>query len=99
MLTCYFGKWPWYFPYFLHSCKFNPTIDFILITDNAEAIANKPDNVIIVKKSLNEIKDIASKKLGFVVATDDPYKLCDFKPAYGFLFREIMKGSIDEESF
>jgi hypothetical protein len=90
IITCYFGKWPWYFPYFLHSCKFNPTIDFIIITDNAEEILNKPDNVIILKKKLNEIVNTASKKIGFTIVIDNPYKLCDFKPAFGFLFPEII---------
>ena len=73
IVTCYFGKWPWYFPYFLHSCKFNPTIDFIIITDNTEQILNKPNNVKIIKKDLNNIKASASTKLKFKVAIDDPY--------------------------
>lgn len=85
------GKWPWYFPYFLHSCKYNPSIDFIIITDNNNPIDNLPSNVVIIEKSLAEIEDSVSSKLGFKVAIDDPYKLCDFKPAYGFLFPEILK--------
>ena len=92
LVTCYFGKWPWYFPYFLHSCKYNPTIHFIIVTDNAEPVFNTPGNVIIIQKKLNEIVSIASKKLGFAVAINEPYKLCDFKPAFGFLFPELVKG-------
>lgn len=91
IITCYIGKFPWYFPYFLHSCKFNPTVDFIIITDNNEAIKSKPDNVKILHKTLEEIKTIACEKLGFVVNIDFPYKLCDFKPAYGFIFHEIIQ--------
>jgi len=92
ILTCYFGKWPWYFPYFIHSCKFNPTIDFIIITDNDDPIPDKPENVKIIPKMLDEIKVTASKKLGFAVNIEYPYKLCDFKPAYGFLFPEVVEG-------
>lgn len=92
MLTCWYGPYPWYFPYFVHSCKFNRSVDFIVITDNKETIHNKPSNVIIWHKTLEEIRTIASKKLGFKVNIDYPYKLCDFKPAYGFLFPEIIKG-------
>lgn len=92
ILTCYFGKWPWYFPYFLHSCKFNPTIDFIIITDNVEPINYLPGNVIIIQKTLNEINTTTSEKLGFSIKIEYPYKLCDFKPAYGFLFSEIIGG-------
>jgi len=91
VLTCWYGPYPWYFPYFVHSCRFNPTIDFIIITDNKELIPDKPDNVIIVDKSLADVRNFASEKLGFQVNIDYPYKLCDFKPAYGFIFSEIVK--------
>ena len=90
ILTCWYGSYPWYFPYFVHSCKFNPTIDFIIITDNDQPIPDKPQNVKIIYKALEEIKAIASEKLGFAVNIDYPYKLCDFKPAYGFIFSEIL---------
>lgn len=92
LLTCWYGNYPWYFPYFIHSCGYNPSIDFIIITDNTELIPHKPENVKIICKTLDEIKTIATEKLGFVVNIDYPYKLCDFKPAYGFLFPEIIDG-------
>jgi hypothetical protein len=91
ILTCWYGTYPWYLPYFIHSCTYNPTIDFIIITDNKEPIPNKPVNVKIVYKTLDDIKTRASKKLSFAVNIDYPYKLCDFKPVYGFLFPEIIK--------
>lgn len=91
VLTCWYGEYPWYFPYYVHSCKFNPTIDFYIITDNIEEIQNKPDNLIIIPKKLNDIKKMASEKLGYTVSLDYPFKLNDFKPAYGFLFSEIFK--------
>src|SRR5665811_1376568 len=92
ILTCWYGSYPWYFPYFIHSCSYNPTIDFFIITDNHALIHNKPENVKIIYKTLEEIKKAASEKLGIKVNIDYPYKLCDFKPAYGFLFPEIIKG-------
>jgi hypothetical protein len=91
-ITCWYGKYPWYLPYFMHSCSFNPTVDFYIITDNTSKITNKPVNVKIIYKTLAEIKATASQKLGFTVNIDYPYKLCDFKPAYGFLFPEIIRG-------
>lgn len=90
ILTCWYGPYPWYFPYFIHSCSFNPKVDFIIITDNANPISNKPENVVILHKTFDDIKCIASKKLGFEVIIDNPYKLCDFKPAYGFIFSDIL---------
>ena len=92
VLTCWYGNYPWYFPYYVHSCSFNPTIDFYIITDNLDEIPNKPDNLIIVYKTLEEIKLMASQKLGFEVSLDYAFKLNDFKPAYGFLFPELFQG-------
>ena len=92
ILTCWYGPYPWYFPYFIHSCSYNPTIDFIIITDNKEPLPNNSTNVRVINKSIDEIKKRASQKLGFPVKIDCPYKLCDIKPAYGFLFPEITKG-------
>jgi len=92
VLTCWYGPYPWYFPYYVHSCSFNPTIDFYIITDNLDEIPNKPDNLIIIYKTLADIKKIASEKLGFGVSLDYAFKLNDFKPAYGFLFPKIFEG-------
>ncbi len=92
IITCWYGPFPWYFPYFVHSCGYNPTVDFIIITDNLELIPNKPQNVIVVYRTLDNIIESASEKFGFRVNIDYPYKLCDFKPAYGFIFPEIIEG-------
>lgn len=92
ILTCWYGPYPWYFPYFIHSCSFNPRVDFFIITDNKEPIPGKPANVTIIHKTLDQVKAIASQKLGLTVSIDYAYKFCDFKPAYGFLFPEIIAG-------
>lgn len=91
VILCWYGPYPWYLPYFVQSCSYNPTIDFYVITNNSYEIPRKPNNVIIINKALDEIMDIASNRLGFNANMDHPYKLCDFKPAYGFLFPEIIK--------
>ncbi|MDR6159296.1 hypothetical protein QF023_002812 [Chryseobacterium sp. SLBN-27] len=91
VITCWYGKYPWYLPYYLHSCAFNPSIDFIIITDNKEKPDNVPENVKIINRTLNDIINSTSEKLGFKINIDYPYKLCDFKPAYGFMFPEIIK--------
>jgi hypothetical protein len=90
VIICYFGEWPWYFDYYIHSCSFNPTVDFFIITDNVYSKALSK-NVYFVKKSLKDIKILASKKLGFEVALDYAYKICDFRPAYGLIFSDITK--------
>lgn len=91
ILICYYGQFPWYFPYFLHSCKFNPTIDFIIFSD-IECQYSLSPNVKIINKSFREIRELASKKLEISVNIDFPYKLCDFKPAYGLIFEDYTTG-------
>jgi hypothetical protein len=91
MLFCYYGKFPWYFDYFCKSCSYNPSIDFFIFTDN-EAGRPLPPNIRIVRKTLADIKKIADAKFGFPTAIDNPYKLCDLKPAYGYIFSEYITG-------
>lgn len=91
ILTCWYGPYPWYLPHFIHSCSFNPTVDFYIITDNTVEIKNKPENVKIIFKTLDDIKNIGFEKLGFDINIEYPYKLCDFKPAYGYFFEDIIE--------
>lgn len=91
ILICYYGQFPWYFPYFLHSCKFNRTIDFLIFSD-IEHQFTLPVNVKIINKLVDDVKELASIKLGIKVNIDFPYKLCDFKPAYGLIFEDYIKG-------
>jgi hypothetical protein len=66
LITCWYGPFPWYFPYFVFSCKFNPTVDFIIVTDNEDEIQNKPDNLKIIYTKLEDLKSNFSEKMGFV---------------------------------
>ncbi len=91
IITCWYGKFPWYYSYFIQSCLFNPTIDFYIITDNDDSLIEKAANVKFIYKTLKDIEDKASLRLGFKVNIQNPYKLCDFKPAYGYIFSELIE--------
>lgn len=91
ILICYYGKFPWYFPYFLHSCRFNRGIDFHIFSDCAYN-GQVPDNVSITYMSLSDLKTLAGEQLGFTINIDFPYKLCDYKPAYGLIFSKYIEG-------
>lgn len=86
----WFGKWPWYISYFIHSAKFNPTIDFVLLSDQALTI-ELPSNIRFVYYTIEAFREAATKALGFSVNIITGYKLCDFKPAYGSIFAEFIK--------
>lgn len=93
ILICYFGNLPWYFKYFIHTCNYNQEVDFYIITDDESWAKQKlPPNVTIVYKQIQDINQLASQKLGFETSIQEGYKLCDFKPSYGFLFPDLFNG-------
>lgn len=87
----YFGKFPSYFQLFLNSCKFNETIDWVIITDN-DSKYDYPPNVRKVKDSFVEIQKRVWGKFDFDVVIDSVHKLCEYKPAYAYLFPELVEG-------
>lgn len=91
IMGIYLGELPKYFPIWLRSCENNSTIDFIVISDQKKQY-DIPNNVRIINMTLEQIKQKASEKLNFNVTIDTPFKLCDYKPAYGFIFEEMFEG-------
>lgn len=91
LLYPFFGRLPWYFPYFIHTCKYNPSVDFIVFTDN-EPPFELPPNVSFVWMSFTQFKETISQKLGFQVELEpQPYKFCDLRPAFGEVFDNYIK--------
>jgi len=85
----YFGKLPNYFDLFLKSCSYNEKFDWIIITDDVSKY-NYPKNVKVIYEKFDYIKEVFQKKIDFNINLDRPHKLCDYKPAYGYLFKEII---------
>lgn len=91
-LICpYFGKVPDHFPQWLISAKFNENITFIIVGD-VEITAELPENVKFVRSSFSEIQRKIRTEFGENVIIDKPYKLADFRPAFGNLFAELFTG-------
>lgn len=91
IIVCYFGKLPNYFSLFLTSCKVNNEFDWLLFCDDDIEVYTIPDNVHVIKMSFTAIVDIIRNKLSQKYVCKKPYKLCDYKPAYGVLFDEYLK--------
>lgn len=79
----YFGPFPKQFKFWLQSAYDNPSVDFLLITDQ-ELVSS--DNVKIVSMTFGQMKDLIQSKFDFPITILSPYKLCDFKSAYGYIF-------------
>jgi len=91
LICVYYGPFPWYFSYFAHTCGYNPSVDFCIVTDNI-VTESLPPNVKIVHHTMEEVVERAERRLGLKAAIPEPYKLNDFKPAYALLFPELVEG-------
>jgi hypothetical protein len=87
----YFGKPPSYFDLFLKSCALNTGFDFLFFVD-FEPVFEKYPNVRFVKTTFSEIKLQLQAIFDFTISLNSPYKLCDFRPAYGEAFRDHFIG-------
>lgn len=90
LILPYFGKFPDIFPLFLKTAEKNPNINFLIISDSEENI-NYPKNVRILSQTFSEFKQLMEKQLGQTIALEKPYKLCDYKPIYGYVLSEQIK--------
>ncbi len=90
LILPYFGKFPDIFPLFLKTAEKNPNINFLIISDSEENI-NYPKNVRILSQTFSEFKQLIENQLGQTIALEKPYKLCDYKPVYGYVLSEQIK--------
>lgn len=91
ILIPYFGRWPFWMPLFLKSCEYNPDVNWLLIGDCGEP-EGLPGNVDYQYSSFADYCDRTSTRLGLEFRPENPYKLCDLKPAYGLLHQEDARG-------
>lgn len=89
MIVCWIGKMPEYFKMWEYSCSKNPDYNFLIFTDYPQKSNFK--NITFIDFSLDDFNKIASKKLGMDIEVKKPYKLCDFRPAYGLIFEDYLK--------
>lgn len=87
----YFGKWPFWMPFFLASCRANPSIDWLLFSDCGPR-EDCPPNVRIVECTYEDYCARVSERLGIDFHPASPYKLCDLKPALGHVHEVELVG-------
>lgn len=86
----YFGKLPSWFQLFLNSAKSN-LVDFLFLTDD-KTTYNFPKNFKVIYKSYEDFKEFFSHNAETDLYLDHPYKLCDYKPLYGKVFKQEIRG-------
>lgn len=94
-LVPYFGKLPDFINVWLKTCEKNPDIEWLLFTDDYREIIY-PQNVKVIYMTFENLQNRIQKLYDFKISLDMPYKLCDYKPAYGEIFEsEIRKGGYE----
>lgn len=87
----YFGKWPFWMPFFLAGCRANPTADWLLFSDCGE-LPDCPPNVRVIETRYADYCGRVSARLGIDFHPASPYKLCDLKPALGYIHEQELAG-------
>ena len=88
-VVVWFGKLPSYFDFWQKTCSYNKSIDFFVFTD--QPVRQSYSNVYINKITLEEFRNKASEVLGFSANINSGYKLCDYKVAYGDIFKKYLE--------
>ncbi len=93
ILVVYFGRLPKFTQLFLASCARNRGVDFFLIGDAWKGVlGDVPSNCYLDTMDLDQLVSLVNRKTGFMPNIASPYKLCDFKPAFGDIFQEKLAG-------
>ena len=90
LIAFYYGKLPNYFNLWLLSAKYNKDIDFLFFTDNEEHI-DYPENVHKIYLTFAEMKERFQKCVDFPITLNKPYKVCDYRPAFGLAFQDYLE--------
>src|ERR671913_362139 len=90
LVVPHFGQRPAYFPLVLRSMAANPDVSWLLLTE--QPVPDAPPNVAV---RLCEFGDLAARiqsSFDFQISLERPYKLCDFRPAFGEIFADELAG-------
>ncbi|OAA86941.1 DUF6625 family protein [Clostridium ljungdahlii] len=88
IIVCYFGQFPEHFPLFILSCNANPTVDFYIITDQ---FVKDVKNVYFITMPFLKFKENVQKCFDFEITLDKAYKICDYRPAFGVIFSDLLQ--------
>lgn len=89
LIIPYFGKFRPDFKFWLKSVSENPTVDFLLFTDNK--VESIPGNLKVISTTFDALRHRIQSHFDFKICLPQAYKLCDFKPCYGEVFADFIK--------
>ena len=89
LIIPFYGRLPWYFNFFLKSLD-GRAFDVLFVSDLSPE--NKPENFRQLSMDFKTLNALINSKLGCNLELKNTYKLCDFKPMYGKIFEDYIKG-------
>jgi hypothetical protein len=90
LIAPHFGSRPEYFPLVVRSMAANPDVSWLLLTD--QPVANAPGNVVVELYTFDDLVERIRSHFAFDISLPTPYKLCDFRPAFGEIFADELTG-------
>lgn len=84
----YFGVLPVQYKMWRESALRNPSVDFMFFTD---ADVEPAKNIIVHKMKFNAFQHLVQEAFDFPITLDRPYKLCEYKQAYGFILQKFIE--------
>ena len=83
----YFGHLPTQYSMWRESAIRNPSVDFMFFTD---AEVEPTNNIIVHRMSFHDFLQIVQTSFDFPIVLDRPYKLCEYKQAYGYILQKYI---------
>lgn len=90
IIVPYFGTFPPYINTFLYSASYNKKIDWLIFTDQSTDDLPNIGNVKFIKSTFEDVKARIQSVVGKRIVLDAPYKLCDYRPLYGKVFKDYL---------
>ena len=90
LVVPYFGERPPYFALVIASMARNPGVDWLVLTD--APVPDCPPNVEVRLWEFTDLAERFQQHFDFTISLAKPYKLCDFRPAFGEVFATELEG-------
>lgn len=85
----HFGTLPPQYKMWRASALYNTDIDFMFFTD---CDVQPAKNIIVHKMTFADFRQMVQNKFDFPIVLDRPYKICDYRPAFAYIFSKYVKG-------
>jgi hypothetical protein len=90
LVVPHFGPLPPYLSLTLRSMACNPDVSWLVLTD--QTVPDPPPNVVVQACQFGDLADRFRGHFDFPVSLEQPYKMCDFRPAFGEIFAAELTG-------